>query len=90
MSTTNKISIFFLLIILIGFSYAATAQEYKIIGNEIVKIDKPEAETIQTNLTHTVKGVKYPVYQSAKGKYYILRTSKKSGKQYKQYFKTEI
>lgn len=90
MNTTNKLRAFFLFIILLGFYYAATAQDYKIQGNEIVKIDKPEAEPIKTQLTYTVKGEKFPVYQTAKGKYYILRTSKKSGKDYKQYLKTEI
>lgn len=75
-------------------SLVGIAQEtqYKIVGNEIVKTEtaKVKAEPTKTRLTHTVKGVKYPVYQTAKGKYYILRTSKKSGKQYKQYLKTEI
>lgn len=31
------------------------------------------------------KGVKYPIYQSEKGKHFILRTSAKSGKQYRYY-----
>lgn len=33
------------------------------------------------------KGVEYPMYESKKGKVYIIRTSKTSGKKYKQYLK---
>ena len=74
-------------------SLAGMAQEpaYKIVGNEIVKTEtaKVKTEPTRTGLTHTIKGVKYPVYQSAKGAYYILRVSKKTGKEYKQYLKIE-
>lgn len=31
------------------------------------------------------KGVRYPIYMSSKGKCFIIRTSSKTGKQYKQY-----
>ena len=30
-------------------------------------------------------GTKYPVYLGANGRFYVIRTSKKTGKQYKQY-----
>lgn len=36
---------------------------------------------------HTYKG--HPVYQGAKGGYYVIRTSKKTGNEYKQYIKSE-
>lgn len=36
---------------------------------------------------HTYKG--YPVYQGAKGGYYVIRTSKKTGNEYKQYIKQD-
>lgn len=36
---------------------------------------------------HTYKG--YPVYQGSKGGYYVIRTSKKTGNEYKQYVKAE-
>lgn len=36
---------------------------------------------------HTYKG--YPVYQGAKGGYYVIRVSKKTGNEYKQYIKPE-
>lgn len=31
------------------------------------------------------KGIRYPIYMSSKGKYFIWRTSSKTGKPYKQY-----
>lgn len=37
----------------------------------------------------TSKGEIFPIYVSENGKYYILRVSKKTGKQYKQYLKLE-
>lgn len=30
-------------------------------------------------------GVTYPIYKSTRGKYYIIMTSKKTGKKYKKY-----
>ena len=47
-------------------------------------------KTVKNNGTltkHTYKG--YPVYQGAKGGYYVIRTSKKTGNEYKQYVKPE-
>lgn len=35
----------------------------------------------------TTNGEVYPVYQSARGKFFIIRVSKNTGKQYKQYLK---
>lgn len=40
-----------------------------------------------TPTPHTYKG--YPVYQGAKGGYYVIRTSQKTGNQYKQYIKPD-
>jgi len=33
------------------------------------------------------KGVKYPVFKTKEGKYFVLRISKKTGKQYREYLK---
>ena len=62
--------------------------------------NKPATEQVTTNPTqgkkvknngtltnHTYKG--YPVYQGAKGGYYVVRVSKKTGNEYKQYIKQE-
>jgi hypothetical protein len=45
--------------------------------------DKPTGQTFTTS-----KGDTYPVYESERGKLYVIRTSK-SGNEYKQYLKTE-
>lgn len=92
MNFTNKLRVLFTAIILIGLTYSATAQskaEYKIEGNEIVKVSNgnTKKKTTKTSLTHTIKGKKYEVYKGVKGGYFIIRTSKKTGKQYKQYLK---
>lgn len=80
-------------LVLFAFSFlTVNAQDqkptYKIVGNEIVKIDqqKPTTEAKETTLTHTINGIKYKVYQSHGGAYFIKRISK-AGKEYKQYLK---
>ena len=48
---------------------------------------KAKTKAINTGKTFTdAKGNKYPVYESAKGKIFIIRTSK-TGKTYNQYLK---
>ena len=72
-------------------------KDYKVVNGEVVKIQKETVrkEPIKTELTHTINKGKaneeiLPLYKGARGGYYILRTSKKSGKQYKQYFKLQF
>ena len=90
---TTKTNLILLVIALILLSIGhATAQEptYRIEGSEIVKIEtakKAKSQPVKTELTYTIKGIVYPVYKGSKGGYYIIRTSKKSGKEYKQYLK---
>lgn len=48
------------------------------------KIEKDTA-TLTGYYYQTADGTKYPIYMSSKGKCFILRTSSKTGKQYKQY-----
>lgn len=48
------------------------------------KIEKDSA-TLTGYFYIDTKGVKYPIYMSSKGKCFIIRTSAKTGKQYKQY-----
>jgi hypothetical protein len=81
-------------LVLFAFSFlTVNAQDskptYKIVGNEIVKIDEVKKETSppkETEFTHTINGIKYKVYQSPGGSYFIKRISK-TGKEYKQYLK---
>ena len=63
---------------------------YKVVGKEIVKIEseaQKKAPT-KTDLTYKIKDEVYPVYQTSKGGYFIIRTSKKSGKEYRMYLPT--
>lgn len=60
--------------------------QYKIVGNEIVKVQtKSMKDSTATSLTHTIKGVVYPVFKTSKGGYFVSRISQKSGRAYRQY-----
>jgi hypothetical protein len=63
--------------------------KYKVIGKEIIKEKPIKKAPIKTDLTYTIKDTTYPVYQGTKGGYYILRVSKKTGKEYKMYLPTK-
>jgi hypothetical protein len=55
---------------------------------QVAKVATAKAGAVKTLGVWTLKtGAKYPIYKGSKGGYYILRTSKKSGKEYKQYLK---
>jgi len=87
----NKFNTYLVLIILLLLTAGAAAQQstYKIVGNEIVNVKQPKNNNRAnlTNLTHTINGKKYQVFESTNGKYFILRVSKKTNKEYKQYLK---
>lgn len=51
-------------------------------------IQKDSAVTL-TPYTYMIKDVKYPVYKSSRGSYFIIRTNKK-GEQYRKYVTKEI
>lgn len=70
---------------LLGMSTCTIAQNVVRNGNNFSVVAKNK-EDKKTQYTFTTKdGKVYPIYLSAKGKAYILRTSSKTGKQYKQY-----
>lgn len=55
------------------------------------KVSKPKAEPTKTKFTwKDSKGVEYPIYVSASGSCFILKTSKKTGKEYRQYLGAEV
>ena len=62
--------------------------KYKVVGNKIVKVEQAKAQPKKTDLTYKIKDEVYPVYQTSKGGYFIIRTSKKSGKEYRMYLPT--
>lgn len=73
-----------------GIGYSQTVKQ-DASGNYIsVKKDKAEkkSEAKETGKTYTdAKGDKYPVYISKNNKLFIIKTSKKTGKNYNYYLK---
>jgi hypothetical protein len=62
------------------------AQNVQLNGKTFVVVDSSKSQPIATGYTFVDKtGVKYPVYLSKSGKAFILRKSKKTGKEYRQY-----
>lgn len=71
-------------------SAATQAQNQAKTQPKTEQITSQQGKKVKNNGTltkHTYKG--YPVYQGSKGGYYVIRTSKKSGNEYKQYVKPE-
>lgn len=57
----------------------------KLEGNTF-SVEQVESKDTKTKYTYKdKKGNEYPIYLSKRGKAYIIRTSKKTGKEYKQY-----
>jgi hypothetical protein len=54
-------------------------------GNYYQKTTSKAADKPTGNTFTDRNGNKYPVYQSARGKFYCIRVSKTTGKEYKQY-----
>lgn len=82
-----------LLLLVLAMGLAANAQTYTRSGNTFIsaKSVKAKAEPVKTKFTwKDSKGKEYPVYISAKGSCYILKTSSKTGKEYKNYLGPEI
>lgn len=71
---------------------AQSQQKYQINGNNIVAVSqaKQKKEAQKTSYTYTIKGKTYEVYKGAKGSYYIIRTSTKTGKDYRYYLPKDI
>lgn len=77
-------------IALFGASAQTTTTTQKADKAKTEKVNTQGKKAVKNNGTltkHTYKG--YPVYQGAKGGYYVIRTSKKTGNEYKQYVKPE-
>lgn len=85
LSGLKKIFILSLMCLTISLCFAQ--KPCKIVGNEIVVENTVQSKADKdTGLTY--KG--YKVYKSERGSYYIIRVSKKTGKEYKQYLPKEI
>lgn len=75
-------------VILLGIIANAQVKE----GNTFKQI-KEKTEVIEQKTSFEYedsKGNKYPIYKSKRGSFYVVKTSKKTGKEYKYYLPKEI
>lgn len=72
------------LFLMLLFSTPTTAQQVVRKGNQFELVKKDKQADVKTEYTVKIGDRVYPVYKSAKGKYYIIRVSK-NGNTYKQY-----
>ncbi len=73
---------------LMSLSLGVQAQNVERKGNTFTQVTnkKSSGKEVKTQYTYTdSKGNIYPIYLSSTGKAFILKVSKKSGKEYKQY-----
>ena len=78
----------FLIVCLALLGSVVYAQEVVRNGNTFTQVSKKKQKEAFKTTPYTYvasDGKKYPVYISGNGKYFIIRTSAKSGKEYRQY-----
>ena len=87
----KKVIVTLSLFLAVSIGYSQTKVTKDANGNFIaVKATKKASEDKPTGQTYTTaKGEEFPVYVSERGKYYVIRTSKETGNQYKQYLKVD-
>lgn len=92
-NTKPRIVALIALTLLMLTQYIANAQsdvKRSVNGNfSEVKTQEAKHDSTTTYTYTDAKGKTEPVYQGSKGSYYVGRTSKKSGKFYRKYLKTE-
>lgn len=77
-----------LLVLAILFGSIVVKAEVIQQGNSFIQV---EAKDVPTSFTYTDKeGRIYPIFKSQKGSFYIVKISKKTGKEYKYYLPKEI
>ena len=85
--------ILFILLLLLTVGTTINAQNYTREGNTFISStgERVKTEPIKTKFTwKDSKGNEYPVYMSKSGSCFVIRTSKKTGKEYKSYLGPEI
>lgn len=75
-----------ILIAALCLTMTTAAQKVERKGNNFVQVKSVSAgKDSLTIYTYEVSGKKYPIHLSKNGKAFIIRVSKKTGKEYKQY-----
>jgi hypothetical protein len=89
MNFLNNMKILFTFILMLT-TFVVSAQSRTIDLDSIYKAPKTEAQLLQNSTRTTAfaiyKETKYPVYQSASGKPFIIVKAKTSGNLYRKYF----
>lgn len=87
----KKVTLILSLFLASSVAFSQSRIEKDANGNYVqISASKRASEDKQTGKTFTTsKGDTYPIYVSERGKYYIIRTSKETGNQYKQYLKLD-
>ena len=72
------------MLLLVGLSITVGAKDYVPAKQSVVNTDSTTTDT------YTISSIKYTVFKSKSGAFYIWKTSKKTGKKYKYYLPKEI
>lgn len=77
--------VFLIMLLLVGLSIIVGAKDYVPTKRQsVVNTDSTTTDT------YTISSIKYPVFKSKSGAFYIWKTSKKTGKKYKYYLPKDI
>jgi hypothetical protein len=80
-----------IMLVLLCVGLTSNAQNYTREGNTFVSVKSAKAEPTKTKFTwKDSKGTEYPVYISSTGSCFIIRISKKTGKEYRSYLGPEV
>lgn len=89
--TMKKLFIMAAMLLAFSVNSSTYAQSVKREGTTfVVSSSRKSVEPTKTKFTWKVGDVEYPIYISASGSCYIIKTSKKTGKEYKQYLPKEV
>lgn len=78
-----------LIFVMLIFSFSVNAEVIK--DGDNFRVEQTTNNDKLTRFTYTdSKGNTYPVYQSSTGKFFVWKTSKKTGKEYKYYLPKEV
>ena len=77
--------VFLIMLLLVGLSITVGAKDYVPTKRQsVVNTDSTTTDT------YTISSIKYPVFKSKSGAFYIWKISKKTGKKYKYYLPKDI
>lgn len=87
--------LFILFVMMFAFTTVVNAQSFERQGNTFVskstKDSRAKAEPTKTKFTwRDSKGTEYPVYMSSTGSCFVIKTSAKTGKEYRNYLGPEV